>query len=254
MTTQEFNTEFDVLYNNIASNGAPGINEYEKSVFLTKAQNELIKAYFLKVSNKLQSGYDDNALQQTNFSNLIVLKTYQNNDLEEAKYSSIANSKSVVMPKNSLFILNEQLLVTDANNKNKTHIVVPINGDAYSRLLSKPFKRPLKNQAWRLDVNMESTEDEQYADLIPTAGTTIKGYQIRYVKKPTPIILTKLEDGITIDGEFEEMTCKLNPILHPEVLQRAIELAKASYTGELTNMLQLGYTSQTGIGQTTTKQ
>ena len=254
MTTQEFNTEFDVLYNNIASNGAPGINEYEKSVFLTKAQNELIKAYFLKVSNKLQSGYDDNALQQTNFSNLIVLKTYQNNDLEEAKYSSIANSKSVVMPKNSLFILNEQLLVTDANNKNKTLIVVPINGDAYSRLLSKPFKRPLKNQAWRLDVNMESTEDEQYADLIPTAGTTIKGYQIRYVKKPTPIILTKLEDGITIDGEFEEMTCKLNPILHPEVLQRAVELAKASYTGELTNMLQLGYTSQTGIGQTTTKQ
>lgn len=254
MTTQEFNTEFDVLYNNIASNGAPGINEYEKSVFLTKAQNELIKAYFLKVSNKLQSGYDDNALQQTNFSNLIVLKTYQNNDLEEAKYSSIANSKSVVMPKNSLFILNEQLLVTDANNKNKTLIVVPINGDAYSRLLSKPFKRPLKNQAWRLDVNMESTEDEQYADLIPTAGTTIKGYQIRYVKKPTPIILTKLEDGITIEGESEEMTCKLNPILHPEVLQRAIELAKASYTGELTNMLQLGYTSQTGIGQTTTKQ
>lgn len=254
MTTQEFNTEFDVLYNNIASNGAPGINEYEKSVFLTKAQNELIKAYFLKVSNKLQSGYDDNALQQTNFSNLIVLKTYQNNDLEEAKYSSIANSKSVVMPKNSLFILNEQLLVTDANNKNKTLIVVPINGDAYSRLLSKPFKRPLKNQAWRLDVNMESTENEQYADLIPTAGTTIKGYQIRYVKKPTPIILTKLEDGITIDGESEEMTCKLNPILHPEVLQRAIELAKASYTGELTNMLQLGYTSQTGIGQTTTKQ
>lgn len=254
MTTQEFSTEFDVLYNNIASNGAPGINEYEKSVFLTKAQNELIKAYFLKVSNKLQSGYDDNALQQTNFSNLIVLKTYQNNDLEEAKYSSIANSKSVVMPKNSLFILNEQLLVTDTNNKNKTLIVVPINGDAYSRLLSKPFKRPLKNQAWRLDVNMESTEDEQYADLIPTAGTTIKGYQIRYVKKPTPIILTTLEDGITIDGEFEEMTCKLNPILHPEVLQRAIELAKASYTGELTNMLQLGYTSQTGIGQTTTKQ
>ena len=254
MTTQEFSTEFDVLYNNIASNGAPGINEYEKSVFLTKAQNELIKAYFLKVSNKLQSGYDDNALQQTNFSNLIVLKTYQNNDLEEAKYSSIANSKSVVMPKNSLFILNEQLLVTDTNNKNKTLIVVPINGDAYSRLLSKPFKRPLKNQAWRLDVNMESTEDEQYADLIPTAGTTIKGYQIRYVKKPTPIILTKLEDGITIEGESEEMTCKLNPILHPEVLQRAVEFAKASYTGELTNMLQLGYTSQTGIGQTTTKQ
>ena len=37
MTTQEFSDQFDVLYNNIGSDQAPGINEYEKSVFLTKA-------------------------------------------------------------------------------------------------------------------------------------------------------------------------------------------------------------------------
>ena len=37
MTTPEFSNEFDVLYNNIMSNAAPGLNEYEKSVFLTKA-------------------------------------------------------------------------------------------------------------------------------------------------------------------------------------------------------------------------
>lgn len=37
MTLQEFSDEFDVLYNNITSNQAPGLNEYEKSVFLTKA-------------------------------------------------------------------------------------------------------------------------------------------------------------------------------------------------------------------------
>jgi len=37
MTTGEFSNEFDLLYNNIMSNSAPGLNEYEKSVFLTKA-------------------------------------------------------------------------------------------------------------------------------------------------------------------------------------------------------------------------
>ena len=37
MTTQEFSLEFDILYNNITSNQAPGLTEYEKSVFLTKA-------------------------------------------------------------------------------------------------------------------------------------------------------------------------------------------------------------------------
>ena len=46
MTTQEFSNEFDVLYNNIMSNQAPGLDEYEKSVFLTKAQLEILKNYF----------------------------------------------------------------------------------------------------------------------------------------------------------------------------------------------------------------
>lgn len=35
--SEEFSNEFDVLYNSITSNQAPGIDEYEKSVFLTEA-------------------------------------------------------------------------------------------------------------------------------------------------------------------------------------------------------------------------
>lgn len=37
MTPDEFSNEFDILYNNIMSNKAPGLNVYEKSVFLTIA-------------------------------------------------------------------------------------------------------------------------------------------------------------------------------------------------------------------------
>jgi len=37
MTTNEMSSEFDILYNQINSNQAPGVDEYEKSVFLTKA-------------------------------------------------------------------------------------------------------------------------------------------------------------------------------------------------------------------------
>ena len=39
MTNQEVSNEFDILYNNVTSNQAPGLDEYEKSVFLTKAQD-----------------------------------------------------------------------------------------------------------------------------------------------------------------------------------------------------------------------
>ena len=46
MTNQEFSNEFDILYNNIASNQAPGLDEYEKSVFLTKAQDAIVLELF----------------------------------------------------------------------------------------------------------------------------------------------------------------------------------------------------------------
>lgn len=46
MTTEEFDREFDLLYNNIMSNTAPSIDWYEKSVFLTKAQEEVVAALY----------------------------------------------------------------------------------------------------------------------------------------------------------------------------------------------------------------
>jgi hypothetical protein len=46
MDSTEFSNQFDLLYNNITSNQAPGLSEYEKSVFLTKAQDEIVKNYF----------------------------------------------------------------------------------------------------------------------------------------------------------------------------------------------------------------
>lgn len=56
------------------------------------------------------------------------------------------------------------------------------------------------------------------------------------------------EEGPTIDGETESMTSELDPILHKEIVQRAVELAKAVYTGDLTTQIALGQTSQTGLG------
>ena len=42
MDVKDFSLEFDLLYNNIMSNKAPGLNEYEKSLFLTQAQELIV--------------------------------------------------------------------------------------------------------------------------------------------------------------------------------------------------------------------
>lgn len=42
MNNKEFSSEFDILYNNLMSNNAAPLNEYEKSVLLTQAQESIV--------------------------------------------------------------------------------------------------------------------------------------------------------------------------------------------------------------------
>lgn len=157
MTTQEFSSEFDILYNNIMSNAAPGLDEYEKSVFLTKAQEEILKNYFNPKGNKYQEGFDDNEKRQIDFSKLVTVITIPS--YSNSQYIKIDDrSLLFLMPNDMLFALNEVCEITE-NNINRLVNVVPISFIEYSRLISKPYKRPLKNQCWRLiSSNFEKIE------------------------------------------------------------------------------------------------
>lgn len=77
MSVEEMDNMFDVLYNNITSNQAPGLNAYEKSVFLTKGQDEILKNYFNPKSkgNNTQEGFDDSVKRQVDFSMLTTVAT-----------------------------------------------------------------------------------------------------------------------------------------------------------------------------------
>lgn len=242
MTTQEFSNEFDVLYNNIMSNQAPGLNEYEKSVFLTKAQNEILKNYFNPKGNKYEEGFDGSAKRQIDFSNITKAAILSNT--EDSSYEKIdLRSTLFEFPEDALFVINENLFV-QSGSKQLPLVVVPITFDEYMRLMNKPYKYPLKNQAWRF-VNMGT--DSRVVEMISSKTLTGATYNIRYIKIPQPIILTNLSDNyseLSIGGESEETQCELDPILHPEILQRAVELAKAAYLGDLNSSVELGKRSE----------
>ena len=55
---------------------------------------------------------------------------------------------------------------------------------------------------------------------------------LRYIKTPSPIILADLSaDGLSIDGQSAKSTkIDIDPILHEDILQRAVELAKIAWT------------------------
>ena len=75
MTNPEMSNMFDLLWNNIFSNQAPGLNEYEKSQFLTLGQSDLLYGYFNRMNNKSLAGLEDNEKRQMNFSKLYRTST-----------------------------------------------------------------------------------------------------------------------------------------------------------------------------------
>ena len=245
MTNQEFSNVFDVLYNNIMSNQAPGLDEYEKSVFLTKAQDEIVKNYFNPKGNKYQEGFDGNEKRQIDFS-MIMRSNKVSSGFTDGVFDS--RGEVVTIDPDVMMILNEYVTVTRAKSVGDTNstsdtvrlTIVPISYTEYSRLLSKPYKRPLKWQAWRLLTNDGTIKK---AEIIVGPNDTLTAYYIRYIKRPQAIILSDLE-GVTLDNKTTAQECELDPILHQEILQRAVELAKAAYTGDINSQVQMGQRSE----------
>lgn len=233
MDYKEFSDRFDILYNNITSNQAPGLTEHEKSVFLTKAQDEVLKNYFNPKGNKYQEGFDGNQKRQIDFSAIMKTDTQTaptNGSFPASLFDGRNNSVSIAIQNDVWMIVNERIEVSrDGETERLT--VVPISFDEYDRLMSKPYKRPLKYQAWRLLNN----DGGNKSDLIAGPSDNIRKYVMRYIRRPKPIIVGNL-DGLSINGyEFGTGTnktqgCELDPILHEEILQRAVELAKVAWT------------------------
>lgn len=228
---KEWEQRFDVLFNNITSNQAPGLLTYEKCVLLTKGQDEVIKNHLSPNSqgNTLKEGFDGSAKRQIEFSTLTTISTITDVS-EAARFDPRENSRSIDLPSGIMAIVSEIAQVT--RNDNKTDLVVkPLRFDEYNRLMSRPYARPLERQAWRLI----SSDGTGRADIVVGPVDTLTKYTVSYIRKPKPIIIGNLE-GMTLDGytygEGENQTqgCELDPILYEEILQRAIELAKVAWT------------------------
>lgn len=140
MTNKEFSLEFDILFNNIMSGAAPGLNDYEKSVFLTKGQEELIKNYLNPRGNKYQEGVDGSLKRFTDFSSLIKI----HRDSTTTYTITTIDKRALVyaLPKDVFVQLNEVLEVGT-----KEYQIIPISYLEYTRLMSRPYKEPLKGQA-----------------------------------------------------------------------------------------------------------
>jgi len=253
MTAQEFSNEFDILYNNVSSNAAPGLNEYEKSVVLTKAEIEYCRNIFNPKGNKYGEGFDGSPKRQIDFHKLTTIANPTEITTNLNNYTKF-DKRGVLyqLPQNIMYIINETATITYDTDHTHEINITPITFDELSLYKSRPYKQPYKYQGWRL-LGIDTTNGNTISEIIVKTGATISDYAIRYIRFPKPIILfdlstvtdyTETFGGLTILGETQQQTCELDESVHPEILQRAVEIAKSTAIGDIQSLLTIGGRSE----------
>ena len=219
MDVQELSNLFDTLLqpfivkDNFGEQNTLAFDEYEKSIFLTKAQEQIV----LELYQELEQSEENRKY----LSNLIKTGNYVPvGEQDETLINNTFKSYKVEIEDSVLFMIYEQCTLSDENNCINGRIVsvVPTIHDDLDKVLKNPFKSPNNRKVIRLDFDNKIELISKY---------NISNYKVRYLKKPNPIILVKLED-LNIDKKQEVSNGETNPILHERIVQRAVQLAVQS--------------------------
>lgn len=192
MTLDEFSVQFDILYNNISSGQAPGLTEYEKSVFLTQAQEAVILDLY-----KGTAGDSFETTEEVTRYLYSLVKTKSDFIINDGDPYYI---DLTIVP--DLWFITYQSAIQD----DRDVIVVPVKQDLLFKTLQNPFTGPSKNRI------LSISEDEKLSLYCLSKPTRVT---IKYLKRPSNI---DLEGGTEVE---------VPESLHTQILMRAIQMAKA---------------------------
>lgn len=225
MTTEEFSNEFDTLLNSYSDIPPYGrehrllltLDEYEKSVFLTNAQEEIVIGMY-NGKNPFGDSFERTEEIRRYLSDLI--KTYTTTD-KKVGYTGLSKSSVFFeLPDDLWFITYEAVNLKDDGlgcMSGEDISVIPITQDEYHRIRKNPFRGTNERRALRLDLSGKVVEIVSKYD--------VESYLVRYLSRPAPIILTNLTDNLSINGISVKTECELNPVIHRAILERAVKLA-----------------------------
>jgi hypothetical protein len=249
MTVDEMSYEFDVLASSYLHEHGFGksdstmlaFNEYEKSVYLTREQENLVLALYSDSSSigsferteqlrrDLDNLLDERVLDAWNED-----KTHITNGTQFFRLADLTDGGSY-SNLNLWFIVYEAARYsTDGWDNTDCPIdesdfpveVVPITYDTFHRIKGNPFRGPNRRRALRLDNGKDVSNYVEILSKYPLGK-----YYVKYIRRPRPIILTDLGDGLTINGESTKSSCELHDSLHRLILDGAVRMAISSRVG-----------------------
>lgn len=227
MDYKEFKTEFNLVYNNLASNQAPGLDEVEISIYLTKAQMLLTDALYAEFEQSEEARRKLAKLVKTVKPSKVTIPT---SDIVRPEYTTTYSTLSDVR-----YIINEQVMMSSSADrciKGKFIKVQPVSHDELNTIIENPYRFNIR-RALRLDTGFNDTN---YIEIL-TKDKNIDYYQIRYIKNPKPIFVYSSSDyDDTIEGFTPPATLTVGTDLgslpketHRQIIEMAARLAYQDY-------------------------
>jgi hypothetical protein len=216
MDSLEMKQEFLILYDKVTNFDAPGYEDIEISIFLTKAQERVVLSLYNPLVNRVREGFEETEARRKDLQELVKGVTLTTPSTSQSNH--LPNGVFYTLPEDFLYAISEEVTLASTDPCiNGTRLrVKPITHDFYSINLANPWKKPsVKNAVWRLDYSDGKHE-------LVTDGTyTISQYHLRYMKRLTPIIIgTDIVDGVA-----GPTNCELNTILHKRIIDEAVKIA-----------------------------
>ena len=234
MNCNEFNRRFDIEYNNITSNAAPGLTLEEKSVFLTKAEETICMGIYTGVIGGYPFEADESARRALSNLTKTVVNTAPVSSSDLLGLGIIllgSDSKVYTLPSDVWYITYEEAVLSDVKPGclgEYTASVIPVTQDEYYKIHDNPFRGPSRDRVLRLDLGEYTLSGNKKLYMELSSKYTIKTYLTRYMRRPLPIILENLADS-SIWGISLKTECELPESLHSLILQEAVKEAKITY-------------------------
>ncbi|MGK0464774.1 hypothetical protein [Clostridium sp.] len=223
MTASEFKEGFNLRYNN-ALEGAPGLDTYEISSYLTIGQEQLVK-----------TSYDADKDPTSSFELKEKSRRILNELVKDEKITLPVASTRGLVDESKFYELSESpmyIVLETATINGKVVKVIPVTHDEFILDYPNPFRKPNGKKVWRMDVSKENSKTT--VELISSVNIT--RYNVRYLTFPSPIIIGSLLTspdvlgmGLTINGQTAVATSVLSELAHTDIVNIAVENAVLDY-------------------------
>lgn len=252
MTAEEMKYSAEVQFDVLTNYSAPGISAKEWSLLFTEAQEELLREKLdsilpsrditIEETEKI-AGYFNLVIVSSSVANTGTLTNITVDTVKTLKNNDVVNISMSSFGANIFHILYERFTGTSNTIEYKV-IAVPHN--YIKNNITNPFKKPYGLEIWRIKTSDEgatpitkhqlifpsSVRDTLSSTVLPTST-----YYVRYYKVPEPIIVydssysgepaTSTIRGVQLNTLAASRNCELNQIIHPDIVTRAINKARA---------------------------